>query len=52
MLDILSCTGSLEFTRLALERLEMDLRTELELVEGVAGADNLILRGLINKMKI
>ncbi|CAJ0550029.1 Ff.00g099590.m01.CDS01 [Fusarium sp. VM40] len=51
MLDIMGSAGSLDFTKLALERLERDLRAETELLERVAGC-NPILRGLIDKMKI
>lgn len=51
MLDILGSAGSLDFTKLALRRLEKDLRAEIERVERVAGC-NPILGGLIDKMKI
>lgn len=52
ILDILRNAGSLESTKLALEQLERDLRTELDLVEGLTGVKNTVLRGLIDKMQI
>lgn len=51
MLDIMGSAGSLDFTKLALERIGRDLRAEIEMLERVAGC-NPILRGLIDKMKI
>lgn len=51
MLETLGSAGSLDFTKVALGRLEKDLRAEVEFVEKAAGR-NEILRGLIDKMKI
>ncbi|KAG9229806.1 isoprenoid synthase domain-containing protein [Amylocarpus encephaloides] len=52
ILDILRNAGSLESTKLALNQLERGLRTELDLVEGLTGVKNMVLRGLIDKMHI
>lgn len=52
MLDILNRAGSLDFTKFALEQLERDLGTELQMVETMTGSGNPILRSLMQKMKV
>ena len=52
ILEILNSTGSLEFTKLALEQLDRDLQSELTRVEQMTGFENPGFRLLVKKLKI
>ena len=52
VLDILKSTGSLEFTRLALERFDRDLQNQLVMVEQMVGLENIGFWTLVQKMRI
>jgi len=42
----------MEYTKIELEKLGLDLKSEPELVENISGKENLFLRGLLDKMRI
>lgn len=52
VLGILSSTGSLEYTKSALEQLDGDLQAEITRVERITALENLGLWALIKKLKI
>ncbi|KAI9841642.1 MAG: hypothetical protein M1837_000489 [Sclerophora amabilis] len=52
ILEILDSTGSLEFTKLALEELHQDLQSELTRFERKTRSENPVFRALIDRLKI
>lgn len=52
VIEILNIAGSLKYCREVLERLEVDLETEIATIERMTGVQNPILRALAQKLRL